>query len=74
MPVTVTNNTGTILVDDGNSKWYIKKQKAVINTEGTMVIIRGDNVHYSEYEATTFTSPAGTASEIAAAIAVFLDT
>lgn len=71
--VSVTDNTGTILVDDGNSQWYIKKQKCTVTAQGTSVEIRSDAVHYASYPAASFTTPSGTASAIAAAIEVFLD-
>lgn len=74
MAVAVTDEGGTILVDDGNSVWYIKKQKVAVSSQGTNVIIREDEVHYRTYPAADFTAPAGTASVISAAISVFLDT
>lgn len=73
MPVSVTDEGGTILVDDSSSVWYIKKQKVAVYTEGTNVVIREDSVHYKTYPAADFTAPTGTASAIAAAIEAFLD-
>ena len=73
MPVAVTDEGGTILVDDGNMQWYIKKQKVAVTAQGTNVLIRGDQVHYVTYPASTFTAPTGTASAIATAIEAFLD-
>lgn len=74
MPVTVTDNTGTILVDDGAINWYIKKQKVVISTDGDNVIIRADEVHYVSYPYSDFTSPSGaSAAAVAAGIEAFLD-
>lgn len=74
MSVSCSDEGGTILISDGNSVWYIKKQKVAVSTDGTNVIIREDAVHYVSYPAADFTAPTGTASAIAAAIEVFLDT
>lgn len=74
MPISCSDNNGTILVDDGNMQWYIKKQKVAVTAQGTNVVIRGDQVHYVIYPAADFTAPTGTASAIAAAIEAFLDT
>jgi hypothetical protein len=72
--VAVTDNNGTIKIDDGNSQWYIKKQKCAVSTQGDNVIIRVDSVHYASYPYTIFSTPTGgSASSIAAQIEVFLD-
>lgn len=73
MSVSVTDQGGTILVDDSSSVWYIKKQKVAVYTVGTSVVIREDSVHYKTYPATEFTAPTGTAAAIAASIEAFLD-
>jgi hypothetical protein len=74
MSVSVTNTTGTIFVNDGNSFLYIKKQKVAVDAVGTNVVIRWDRVHYVSYPAVDFTSPSGSASTIAVAIKAFLNT
>ena len=74
MSVAVTNNSGTILISDGNSVLYIKKEKVAVYTDGTNVVVREDAVHYRSYPAADFTAPTGTATQIATAIQVFLDT
>ena len=74
MSVTVTNEGGTILINDGNSEWYIKKQKVAVSTQGDNVIIREDSVHYASYVYTDFTAPTGaSAAAVAALIEAFID-
>ena len=75
MPVTVSNNTGTLKIDDGNSVMYPKKSKVYVETNGNFVIVGWDNVHYVNQLYTNFTSPSGaSASAVAASIAAFLNT
>ena len=73
MPVSCTDQGGTILFSDGGVNWYIKKQKVSVEAVGTNVIIREDSVHYITFPAADFTSPSGTAASIASAIEAFLD-
>lgn len=78
MSVAVTNSGGTILVSDGNAVLYIQKSKVSVSTvldpvNGASVVIRYDEDHYYQATAANFSAPTGTASEIAAAIAAFLD-
>lgn len=78
MSVAVTDEGGTLGINDGNSVLYPQKDKVSVGTvmdpvNGASVFIRYDADHYVQYPATQFTAPTGTASAIAAAIAAFLD-
>lgn len=75
MSVSVTNNTGTILVSDGNANTYIKKQLVTVGTNGNNVVISWYRVHYITFPYTDFTAPTGaSASAVANAIGAFLNT
>lgn len=71
--VSVTDSGGTIAISDGNAVVYIEKTKVDVTAQGGNVTIRWDEDHYSVYAAANFSAPTGTASEIAAAIAAFLN-
>lgn len=74
MPVAVTDEGGTILINDGSQQWYIKKQKVVISTEGDNVIIRADEDRYIQQNYANFTAPTGaSANAVAALIEAFID-
>ena len=75
MPVAVTNNTGTVKIDDGGSQTYVKKEKVSVQVNGNYVQIYFDKVNYFQDLYNNFTAPAGgSAAAVAAAIAVFLNT
>ena len=75
MPVSVSDNDGTILISDGNSVTYPKKQKVTVDAVGNNVVIQWDRSHYVSYPYTDFTAPSGASALIvAAAISVMLDT
>ena len=75
MPVAVSDNTGTILINDGNSVIHPKKEKVIVTAAGNNVRIGWDRVHYVTYPYTDFTAPTGAdAPTVAAAITAFLNT
>lgn len=75
MSVSVTNRTGSILVSDGNSNTYIKKQLVSVETNGNNVVIRFHKIHYISFPYDQYTAPTGaSASAVASAISAFLNT
>ena len=70
----VTDNTGTILISDGDSSTWIKKEKVQVSAAGNNVIIQWDRVHYMSYLYTNISAPSGaSAIAVASAIKTFLN-
>ena len=75
MPVSVTNNPGSLSIDTGGSIVYPNKKKVMVWAVGNNVRISWDENSYVEFPYTDFTAPTGaSASAVASSIENFLDT